>query len=74
MTVLSSFLSLFSLSTLDTRLDPPQDEKKRTTIIQSAGPVRWYTKEFMFYAFMFILVVPQLFSTVMQASSSMYFY
>lgn len=70
--VLSKVLSLFSLSTLDTRLDPPDDDAKRNKIIQSAGPVRWFTPEFLFYAVMFVLVVPQLFLTVISASSGMF--
>lgn len=71
MSILSSILSLFSLSVLDTRLDPPDDEKKRQSIILSAGPNRWYTKEYYAYGIVFLVTVPLMFKAVIDASSGM---
>lgn len=64
----TDFLQFFSLSVLDTRLDPPQDEKKRLQAIQYAGPSRWKTKEFYLYGVIFAIAVPMMFKAAMDAS------
>lgn len=65
----SNFLKFFSLSVLDTRLDPPADEKRRQQAIQAAGPPRWKTKEFYLYGAIFLVAVPLMFKATMDASS-----
>lgn len=64
----SHLLSLFSLSVLDTRLDPPSDEKKRQQIIAKAGPARWKTREFYIYGFIFAICVPLMCKGAIDAS------
>lgn len=64
----SDLLSFFSLSVLDTRLDPPQDEKRRQQTINDAGPPRWKTTEFYIYGFIFLMAVPMMFKAAMDAS------
>lgn len=66
------FLDFFSLSVLDTRLDPPQDEKKRQQIALAAGPPRWKTTEFYVYAVVFLVAVPMMFKAGIDASSCKY--
>ena len=64
----SHLLSLFSLPVLDTRLDPPSDEKKRQQIIAKAGPARWKTREFYIYGFIFAICVPLMCKGAIDAS------
>lgn len=63
-------LDLFSVETLDTRLQAPLDEKKREQIKARAGVPRWRTPEFYFYAVIFIIFVPLMFKIAHDASSS----
>lgn len=63
------FLSFFSLPVLDTRLEAPQDPKKRQAIELKATPSRWSTLEFRFYWVCFLCVVPLLYKTAMDASN-----
>lgn len=65
----TDLLHFFSLSVLDTRLEPPADEKKRQSVIQNAGPPRWKTKEFFIYGLFFLVAVPLMFKAGMDASS-----
>lgn len=71
MSFIKKALSLFSVSVLDTRLEPPEDEKKKASITQSAGPNRWSTGEYYIYGVIFLVFVPLMFKTVIDASSGM---
>lgn len=64
------WLSLFSVEVLDTRLGPPDDVKKRTRIIEKAGPSRWNTIEFYLYGVVFAIAVPMMVWAAVSASST----
>lgn len=65
---------MFSLSVLDTRLDPPLDEKKRQQVAAAAGPPRWKTTEFYVYGVVFLVTVPCMFKAAMDASRGKFFF
>lgn len=58
-----SVCPFLSLETLDTRLSAPSKKPIETK------PSRWSTPEFRFYLFAFVIVVPILFKTAMDASN-----
>lgn len=69
MTRLTQFLSFFSLPVLDTRLKAPNDPKLKSKIVQRATSSRWNTLEFKFYWCCFLVIVPLLYKTAMDASN-----
>ncbi|SGZ49201.1 CIC11C00000004230 [Sungouiella intermedia] len=70
MEALETVLKFFSLETLDTRLNPPQDEGRKKQIINRANPTsRWSTLEFKFYLVVFAVMVPLMYKTAMDASN-----
>lgn len=70
MEALDSLLKFFSLETLDTRLFPPQDETKKKQIMNRASQKsRWSTLEFRFYMVVFVVMVPLMYKTAMDASN-----
>ncbi|AET37975.1 membrane-bound O-acyltransferase family protein Ecym_2227 [Eremothecium cymbalariae DBVPG len=62
---------LFSLESLDARLAPPKDVKRRQQISLNAGKSRWNTLEFWLYYLVFIIVIPLMFKTGMDASNEL---
>ncbi|ODV98372.1 hypothetical protein PACTADRAFT_852 [Pachysolen tannophilus NRRL Y-2460] len=66
---LSAFLSFFSLEALDSRLAPNSNLSKRGAIIKSAQPSKWSTLEFKIYMVLFIIFVPMMYKTAMDASN-----
>lgn len=70
MEALQAVLNFFSLETLDTRLFPPQDEAKKKQVMNRANPKsRWSTLEFRFYMVVFLVMVPLMYKTAMDASN-----
>lgn len=69
MKVLDDIISFFTLETLDTRLFPPADLSKRESIKQKAGKSKWSTLEFKIYLAVFVVFVPLLYKTAMDASN-----
>lgn len=68
--MLGPVLQFFSLETLDTRLFPPANAAKRQSIINSVDQKsRWSTLEFKFYLLVFVVVVPLMYKTAMDASN-----
>ncbi|WPK27262.1 hypothetical protein PUMCH_004640 [Australozyma saopauloensis] len=68
MNLLSSIGQFFALETLDARLCPARDPARHKAIVAKAHPVvRWNTWEFKFYMVVFIVVVPMMFKTAMNA-------
>lgn len=68
--MLEAVLRFFSLETLDTRLSPPADVERRRSIVARALPVpRWRSLEFRVYAVVFVLAVPLMWKTAMEASN-----
>lgn len=62
--------SFFSLETLDTRLNPPVNPAKKQSIVKKANPKpKWSTLEFKFYIVVFLVVVPLMLKTAMDASN-----
>lgn len=47
-----------------------KDVKSADDIPQGASPAKWYTKEFYFYALVFIVAVPQMYFSVVEVSLS----
>lgn len=68
--IFKDLLSLLSVETLDTRLEPPNDEKKAQQAKSKAGPARWKTPEFYVYAVIFAIAVPLMFKAAIDSSSS----
>ncbi|ODV84687.1 hypothetical protein CANARDRAFT_200197 [[Candida] arabinofermentans NRRL YB-2248] len=66
---LQTVLRFFSLETLDTRLFPSSNPKKKQAVIQTASISRWGTLEFKFYLLVFAVVVPLMYKTAMDASN-----
>lgn len=70
MGLLNHVLEFFSLETLDTRLFPPANAAKRQAVINSVNhKSRWSTLEFKFYILVFVVVVPLMYKTAMDASN-----
>lgn len=68
--LVSSILSFFSLETLDTRLHAPSNTERKQAIIARANPTsKWNTLEYKFYALVFIVTVPLMYKTAMDASN-----
>ncbi|KAH3667422.1 hypothetical protein OGAPHI_003071 [Ogataea philodendri] len=67
--MISSIYNFFALESLDARLCAPANPKKKAEIIKRAGPSRWKTLEFKFYAVAFLIVVPLMVKTAMEASN-----
>ena len=62
--------SFFSLETLDSRLHPPTNPSKRQSVIKKANSKsKWSTIEFKFYILVFLVVIPLMFKTAMDASN-----
>ncbi|CAN3355578.1 membrane-bound O-acyltransferase Gup1p [Diutina catenulata] len=59
----------FSLEALDTRLAAPADYKKKDAVVKKAAPSRWGTLEFKIYYLVFLVVVPLMIKTCMDASN-----
>ena len=57
----------FSLEALDTRLAAPADYKKKDAVVKKAAPSRWGTLEFKIYYLVFLVVVPLMIKTCMDA-------
>lgn len=69
MEALQTVLNFFSLETLDARLFP-QDEAKKKQVMNRANPKsRWSTLEFRFYMVVFLVMVPLMYKTAMDASN-----
>lgn len=62
-------LSFWSLGSLDTRLDPTTDIKRRQKVSLGASKPLWNTWEFKFYYVAFLIVVPLMIKTAMAASN-----
>lgn len=70
MKILDDVLQFFALETLDTRLFPPTDAIKRETIKKKANhKSKWNTLEFRIYLLVFVIFVPLLYKTAMDASN-----
>ena len=70
MNYLSQLGKLFSLETLDTRLNPTTNPIKRQSIIKKANPTsRWSTLEFKIYLTILIIVVPLMIKAAMESSN-----
>lgn len=70
MNILQPVLRFFSLEALDTRLFPPSDPAKRQQIVARAEPQsKWKTLEFRVYAVIFMLAIPLMWKTAMDASN-----
>lgn len=70
MKALDDVLSFFALETLDTRLMPPSDQLKRQTVAKRAGSKsKWNSVEFKLYLLVFVIFVPLLYKTAMDATN-----
>ncbi|KAI5962253.1 GUP1 [Candida pseudojiufengensis] len=71
MSFLNELKNIFSLSTLDTRLDPTysQNNKKQQSIKNTSTKSKWSTLEFKLYYVVFLIVVPLMFKAAMDASN-----
>lgn len=70
MNALNLFLRFFSLEALDTRLFAPTDAEKKRAVIARASPnSKWHTLEFRIYMVIFVLAVPLMWKTAMDASN-----
>lgn len=70
MSVANIIKEFFSLSALDSRLDPSKShDKKQQAIRKEAKPSKWGTLEFKFYYVVFIIAVPLMFKAAMDASN-----
>lgn len=70
MQLLREFLSFFSLETIDARLFPPIDNKKKQAIVAKVpSKSRWNTTEFKLYGLVFLVCIPLMFKTAMEASN-----
>ncbi|KAG7837539.1 hypothetical protein KL942_004427 [Ogataea angusta] len=67
--MISYIYKFLSLETLDARLCAPANPKKKAEIIKRAGPSRWKSLEFKLYAVAFLVVVPLMVKTAMEASN-----
>lgn len=62
--------SFFSLETLDSRLHAPTSPSKKQSVIKKANSKsKWSTIEFRFYILVFLVVIPLMFKTAMDASN-----
>ncbi|CAK9681177.1 unnamed protein product [Candida parapsilosis] len=70
MSIANTLKEFFSLSALDSRLDPTRSkDKHQQTIKKGAKPSRWGSLEFKFYYIIFIIAVPLMFKAAMDASN-----
>lgn len=68
MSLLQTVLKFFSLETLDTRLLAPKDPTRRKQVVARADPTsRWLTLEFKIYLVVFVIAVPLMYKTAMDA-------
>lgn len=70
MDFIESLGRFFSLETLDARLCPPKDPVRQKAIVAKACPISlWNTWEFKGYMVVFVVAVPLMFYTAMNASN-----
>lgn len=60
---------MFDLVTLDTRLGPSTDAKKREAVVAKAGPSRWLSPEFFAYYVIHLVALPVMFKGAYDASN-----
>lgn len=61
--------SFFLLGTLDSRLEPPSDLKRKQKVSRNASKSRWGSWEFKLYYLVFAVIVPLMFKAAMEASN-----
>lgn len=69
MDYLQPTLRFFSLEALDKRLAAPADATKKQRIVSRASTSKWHTLEFKIYAVVFVLAVPLMWKSAMDASN-----
>lgn len=60
---------MFDLVTLDTRLGPSDDVKRRDGVVAKAGPSRWRSPEFIAYYIIHLVALPIMFKGAYDASN-----
>ncbi len=65
----SAFLKLYSIESLDSRINPDESPDKKKRIIASAHSSRWHTLEFKLYLLAVAIAIPLMFVGAISASS-----